>query len=797
MGEPVTPGRQHLKRAFMLYYYLKIALRNFKKTIYASLINVLGLSAGLTIVFFIAVWVHNELTWDRFHPQAENLYLLASRHESEGAYREYTPFVVRPRPDLFAKFPEVKVNVSLVPLDEATIIKDERGFAAKGIAVTRPFFEAFDFPLVSGSYKPYSDSTKVIFLTERLAYKIFNSRDIVGKVVDFTFDNAVDKGFVIGGILENPPANSSIQFEFIVPYHVRKFWGKMGFDYLLMSPNTDVAAFKEKIAGIGKQVVGVYNSGTTECTIVPLTGIYFHSTFSSFEHGNIRYVWIVMIAGIVILFVVIANHINLTSSLIAGRSRELSVRKIIGSQKFDIYRQFILESFLFICMSLVGAALLSALFLNDFYSIVQKEIDLTKIFSGWGNFLLPGILLVCLFSGIILARFFSGIRPLLMLRGRSSANVKLSAFKDKFMVLQLIVAISGVAVTIGLNAQLDYMMTKDPGYNRENIVKANVAVSRVGLSSKSERARLIDFVSSELSNSSVIVDFDRGSFPTETTNFLWEMEPGKDADNVAMLAVGSNFFKLFDLSMAEGKPVDQYGSFAVLNESAVRAYGISNPIGYKIKNSSWGEYEVSGVVKDFNFESSGLPIKPLVIVCQPYPDRPLIARIAAGRTREGVELLQRLHTIVNPVEEFTYQFFDEEFDRIYRRDIVITKIFRIVAVIAVAISMLGIFSLILVFTQEKTREIGIRKVFGAHVLQIAGLIGYHFMKRLLLAFAIATAVSWFALHKWLENFADKIELTWSMFALAGILVFALAQLTVGWQIFRAARANPVDSLRYD
>lgn len=781
----------------MLHYYLKIAIRNFRKTIFASLINVLGLSAGFASVFFIAVWVQHELNYDRFHHNAEDIYLLASRDESEADFEEYSP-LANPRPDLFERYPEVKANVSVVPLDKAGVSYGETSFLVNGLAVTRSFFETFNFPFVAGTYEPYSDSMKVIYLTEGLAYKMFNSHDIVGKVVEFDFDSS---GFMIGGILEDPPANSSIKFEFLVPYFAKAHWGKRGFIYLALSANTDLPSFKRKIVDIGKH--SPYYSGfnvevkTTESTVIPITDIYFHSSFSRFDHGNILYVWIVMVAGLVILFVTIANHINLTSSQIAARFTELSIRKIIGSEKMDLYKQFMLESFFLISISLFTTAILSTVLANDFYSIVEKNIPLTEIFSGWGMLLLPAVLLVSLLSCVALAGFFNAIKPLTLLKSKSPGSLKLSSFKDKFMIIQLIVAFAGIAVTIGLDAQLDHMVSKDPGYQMENIVKVDLTASNFLERSKDEREKLTDYIDGQLNNSTLILDYDRGKFPTDVLNFPWKLNPATDADNVAMLTVGSRFFELFGLEMAEGKVVDRYGNFAVLNESAVRYYGISDPVGYKISNSNWGEFEICGVVRDFNFESSGLAVKPLVIVCLPYPERPVIAKIAAGRTREALEFLRNIHATVNPGLQFSYQFFDDEFDKIYKRDLILTKVFNIVSVVAAVISMLGMFSVILIFTREKTKEIGIRKVFGAQVRQITRLIGFHFVKRLFLAFVVATPVSWFALHKWLENFTYKIELSWWIFAVSGVIVFVLAMLTIGFQTLRAARANPVESLRYD
>jgi putative ABC transport system permease protein len=790
-------ARVLIKGNEMLNFYLKLAIRNYRKAFLAFLINVLGLSAGFTTVFFAAVWLHNELTYDQFHTNAGDIYLLASKRQSDSEFGPYSPLVFH-RPELFESYPEVIANVKVAALDQASVSNVDKSFTANGLAATRLFFETFNFPFIRGTYESFSDSTKVIYLTTKLAGKMFNSTDVVGKVVDFDFGPFDREAFIIGGVLDNPPANSSIKFEFIVPYHAQHHWARQGLDYLRLARNTDVLSFTKKIADIGK-FSRYANPETIKSALTPLTDIYFHTSFTEFDHGNIRYIQIILITAIIILLVTIANHINLTSSQAGARFSEWSVRKIIGSQRTDLYYQFVLESFISILSSLVVSAVLIELFAGDFYSIVNKEIRLSEIFRNWGGFLIIVIILVSFLSGLLLARFFNNIKPLKLLKGESLGTLKLSSFKEKLMIIQLIVAIAGVAATLTLNGQLKFMMAKDPGYNRENVVK--IGMAGVGFGKKrDEKEKITSYIEGQLNGASYVLDFDLGDFPTDVRQWRWQLDPIRDTDNVGMLMVGSNFFDLFDIKLTDGKAVVKEGPYAVVNESAVKTYQMKTPIGQKITTSvisQWQDYEVVGIVKDFNFESSGLAVKPLVIVCAPYSYRNLVVKIAPGRTSEALKGLEKLHKTVRPGEEFTYQFFDQEFDKIYRRDITLGKIFNIIAVVAVIISTLGVFSLVVLFTREKTREIGIRKVFGAHVYQIVVMIGRHFLKRFLLAHAIGSALSWFALHNWLENFVYRIALGWWIFALSGLLIFILGLLTIGFQTIRAARANPVDSLRND
>ena len=778
----------------MVYYYLKLAIRNYRKAFLPFLINVLGLSVGFTTVFFAAVWVHDEVTYNLFHAHADDIYLLASKQSSDTDFGPYSPLVFH-RPELFELYPEVITNVKVTQLDEATLSNADKSFTANGLAATRSFFETFNFPFLRGTYESFSDSTQVIYLTKKLSEKMFNGTDVSGKVVHFDFADSDKEAFIIGGILDNPPDNSSIKFEFIVPYHTRQHWARMGFDYIRLSANADVLSFTKKIADIGK-FSRYAKAETIQSTLIPFTDIYFHTSFSTFDHGNIRYVWIILITAIIILVVTIANHINLMTSQAGVRFREFSVRKIIGSERTGLYYQFVIESFISILVSLLVSAILVKLFVGNFYSIVNREIRLTEILTNWGGLLITVTILVSFISGLLLAWFFNKIKPLKLLKGESHFSVKLSSFKEKIMMIQLIVAIAGVAVSFTLNGQLKFMMAKDPGYNRENIVKIGMP-GVIEAKSRAEKQKISDYIEGKLSGTAYVMGFDLGDFPTDVRQFPWKLDPNGDADNVGMLSVGRNFFDLFDIKMIAGKAVDQDGPYAVVNESAVKTYQMKNPIGQKISTASWGDFEVVGIAKDFNFESSGLAVKPLVIVCWPYSYTSLIVKIAPGRTSEALKILEDLHQTVRPGGEFTYQFFDQEFDKIYGRDIVLGKIFNIIAAVAVIISILGVLSLILLFTREKTREIGIRKVFGAHVGEIVIMIGYYFVKKFVLAFVIGSVLSWFALHSWLEDFVYRIGLSWWIFACSGLLIFTLSLLTIGFQTIRAAQANPVDSLRND
>ena len=789
----------------MLHYYLKLAYRSLIKTKISSLVNILGLCFGFTCVFYIAVWLKNELDYDRFHPEIENIYLIGRKNKLDAKFTEDAPSHI-PYPERYEDYPEIVLSSKVCPVSEALITSNDKIFTGDGIAVTHTFFELFNFPFLRGTSDGWGDSTKVIFLTEKFATKLFGNQDAFGKTLDFEFGYSKLKlPYVIGGILKNPPVNSSIQFEFIVPWFSRtvkesngQFWSHTGFDFVKLHPHADISELNKKLLHVKSDFEAEPNN-PFQASVFPFTSIYLHSAFSKFKHGNVNYLWIMSLIGLAILILTLVNHINLTSSQVALRNKELSIRKLIGSGNKDFLLQFSIESTLFIFFSLTFAFLLIQISSGSFFEIVGQEIDLTQLLSGGSMLILAGILVVIVsVSAWVLSFYFNRFKAIDLLKRKTSGNGKLSTFKEKLMILQVMIAVTGIIMTIGLNMQLHLMMDKDPGYEKENIIKVELINSSLTLVLPHERKAMTDYIDNKLNSNSSILDYDRGGFPTETRIMPWQMKSNMPAVEVTTLSCGKNFFKLFGTRIVQGKTLSGLSeNNVVLNESAVRYFQLKDPIGYKI-NGPWGETEVVGVVKDFSFESTGVQVKPMVIICFSYDfHRPIIAKIARGKNQEAIAFLHELHNEMKPGIEFSYTFFDEEFDKIYKRDVILSKMTNIAAALAVAISILGLFSLVLIFTKEKTKEIGIRKVLGAQVSEIINMIGYHFLKRMLVAFSIAVPLSYFAMHTWLENFAYKIELTWWLFASGGVIVFVLAFLTIAIQAYKSARANPIDSLRYE
>lgn len=778
----------------MLFYYLKFALRHMLKEKGSTLLNILGLSVGFTSVFFISWWIFYEATYNSF-PNVENLYLVTSRSKGENDFRARSPFAF-PNYEAYRQYPEVQKYVSTVNLNDCRIKINDVAFSANGISATMSFMHVFDVKAIRGNLASFNDSSRVIFITERLAKRLFNSTDIIGRVLDFSYPKNTE--LVVGGVICVPPANSSFSYDFIIPYFAEPHWARMSKDYIVLNPQTDFTAFKAKFFTLGKatQYYGADGLMVLETSIFPFTDIYFYSTFSDFAHGNISYVWILFWTGLIVFLATLVNYINLTSSQIASRSKEISMRKIMGSQPIDFYTQLVMEAGIYFLLATIITSVAVLLFDSSFREIVGKEL-LSGASHSTRNivYLILLLLVVSLLSGMALAQLVVRANPLKLLKGQIGGGLLLSSFKQKLLVFQLVVAVAGIAATLVIDGQVKFMLGKDPGYDRENIVKVNLVGNDFLEEKVDAQDKKVAYIDGELDKASFIIDYDRGDFPTSTLLFPWKMKPEKEAQEINTLAVGSNFFDLFHLKIKHGEVLKHGGPLVILNETAVRTFAIRDPLGYKIYNSSWGQFSVIGIVEDYNFESTGIPIKPLVIVCQPYLDRPLLVKIARGKTPEALAYLQRIHATLNPGLDFQYRFFDEEFNSIYRRDQIMAKLFNASAFVCIVISMLGLLSVVLVVVRERIREIGIRKVFGASVWEVMILFGKYFIKRLMIAFVIGSLISSYAMSKWLDFFSNKINLTVWTFLLAGLIVLSLSIITIGYHVLKAAQANPIDSLR--
>ncbi|MEQ1584923.1 MAG: ABC transporter permease [Cyclobacteriaceae bacterium] len=773
---------------------IKLAIRNILKSKSSTFTSLFGLTIGFVALILIAIWVVNELSYNHSFSKLEQIHIVLSRTKGDMVYRPISPFPI-PNEIAYKAFPEIEYYSSSVNLDNCKLSVDERTFRSNGLSVTLPFFRIFDIEFQNGGIKGINDSSKVIFITERLANKLFGSVDVIGKSVDFIFQK--NRHLTVIGVIKNPPINSSFKYEFLVPYLVETSWGRMPIDFIQVLKNTEISKFNQRFNTVGGagHYYGADGLIEMESAAFPLSELYFNSNFTGYEHGNMNYVWIMVITGIIILFATLLNFVNLASSRLLNRFKDIGIRKILGSQNQDFYSEFIFESLIFFSGSIVIAISLVLLLFPSFQQTIEREISIqnTHLLSLFSLLIIIGLVSSFL-CGLILPILLRNDSPVSMTKGTLRKNV-FSSFKEKLMIAQLSVSIVGLSLSLLVGKQLRFMINSKPGYEIENIIKVNLLGSDFDHQSIQVRDAQLSYIEANLTSTSLILDYDRGDFPTTSTLFPWKVTSDLPTSDINTMSVGKNFFNLFGLKILEGDALRDSGPLAVLNESAIRAFRIDNPIGHKIENASWGKFTVLGVVKDFNFESTGISVKPLIIVCQPYLDRPLIVKVAKGKTEDALDYLAKMNSKINPGLDFQYQFMDQEFENLFRGDQTISTIFNGASLVSLSISLMGLFSFMLIFAQERTKEVGIRKVFGASALQIALLFSNYFGRRFLFAFIIAAVASTFLSSKFLEGFSNKIGIDYLLILYAGIMVSMLSFITIAYQTVSSANANPVNSLR--
>lgn len=775
---------------------IKLALRHLIKSKISSITNLFGLAIGLAVMFLISIWVQHELTFNHEYRKLPQLYLVISKAKEDLIYRPISPFP-KPNEIAYQAFPEIENSTSLVRLEDSKLTKGGNMFRAKGLASTLSIFEMFNLTLIKGTLNGQTNSSKSIFLTEDLARKLFGTIEVIGMTIDFTFEHQQELEIV--GIVRSPSSNTSIQFEFIVPYFIEKSWGRMPLDFLLLEKNANLLGFNRKFKNVGG--AGFYYGANglieLESAAYPLSDVYFKSDFSGFDHGNVNYVIIMATIGLIILVASFLNYLNLASSRLMDRLKDIGIRKLNGARDTTIFFEFFIESLIYFISAWIVSAILSYILFPAFIKLTGLEVrmdkdDLSILLMLW---FLISLTLACL-SSFLIPKILSGQNILSLMKGTIRID-SVGSFKERLMVLQISVSVTCIALALLINEQFKFMINSNPGYEKENIIRVNLLGPDFTYLGKENRESQLSYIDAALSSTSYIVDYDRGDFPTTTTLFNWRISPDFPSVDIPTMSVGNNFFKLFGLTIVQGEAVTRSGPVAVLNESAIRMFGITNPIGHQIENSSWGKFTILGVVKDFNFESTGIPIKPLVVVCQPFVDRPILAKIAKGKTQEALQFLAKLNAKVNPGLEFQYQFLDNEFEKLFKRDQVISRLFIFAAVISLIVSMIGLFSFMLLLVKGKTKEIGIRKVFGASATQIIWLMFGLYGKRMLIAIVIGT-ISYFSIANWyLDNFSMKVDLSLWLVIYSASIVAIISIVIVAFQTMKTTSVNPTISLRID
>jgi putative ABC transport system permease protein len=795
LRSPLRPARF---MPALLGNYLKVVLRRIRRQKGYSFINIAGLAVGLAAAVIIFLWAQDELGYDQFHVNAGRIGLAYLKPDWASGYNEYGPGALGPA--LAADYPEIAAACRTFSTSSA-LRYDGKAFNGRLIGVDPSFFQMFSFPFVQGGEgSPLSDPNSIV-LTDGMARKFFGSDTAVGKTLGFEWVGTWHD-FKVAGVVENVPLNSSLQFDYLLPFNfvtrsgmdIEKWDGHAYPTYVLLRGASDWADVNRKIAGIMKR----YLPESRDTVILqPFARLHLHRMEGG---GLIVSVRLFILIGLFILALAWVNFMNLATAQATGRAREVGLRKVVGSSRSNLVRRFLGESLIFSFFALLLSLGFVAAVLPAINRIVGKSLSLR--FSVVQAAVLVGLaILTGLVSGFYPAFYLSGFRPVRVIRGPFASGRRSARFRGALVVGQFVISIVLVIGTTTVYKQLTYMKNKDLGYEKACVLNIEL---RGGLRNnyRAIRAKLLE-------NPDVLaVSATNGSFGKRfaTDKARWEGQNPGEKTVLAIHAVDYDYQKIFDLKMADGRyfsrkfPTDMTDAI-VLNETAAKLLGTGSPLGKSVyvplPFDVSKDRKVIGVAKDYHFRSLHEKIEPLVLVVAPGWFTDSYIRIKPGRLPETLDYVEKTLKELAPGYPFVFSFLDEEIDRLYKTEMRIGALAKYCTAIALFIAGLGLFGLASFTAQQKTKEIGIRKVLGASVPGLSLLLTKEFTKWVLAANFLAWPVAYLVVRKWLEGFAYRTPFGPGLFLFAGALVGVVAWLAVGYQTIKAASADPVRSLRYE
>ena len=792
----------------MLRNYLRSAFRHLWKHKTFSFLNIAGLTIGMSACFLVFLYVRFELSYDNFEPQKGRIYRMVCdiKTPTEVIHADVcsNPMAVNaklefPEVDKFCRF---SLNSNLFRKGDIKFQEDKTG------AVDSTFFEVFDFPLLQGDPTTALREPFSVVLSESAAKKYFGKENPMGQHLLWTAGNQVT---TVTGVMKDIPENSLLKADVLVSQSTfHRFdsandsrWGSFGMvSYLLLKPHTDAKALEKKFPAFLEKRDGPEMKQEQmffSLFLEPLADVYLKSTRGGSESGSMTNVYVFSMIGIFILLIAAINFINLTTARSTERAREVGIRKVIGAERSQLTGQFLGEAVVLALLSFLLSVAVCALLISPFNFLAGKTVSTGFFHHPVYILWLLGIALsVGLLAGVYPALVLSSFQPILVLKGRFSTGSRGLFLRQSLVVLQFTISIGIIVSTIIVDRQLSFMRNQDLGFNNQRMLVLDTHGDNHRISLKQEIAGLPNVLSTAMS-SSVPGSGNPGAY-SQVQNQKGDMQIA----NLDLYFVDFDYMKQYQMKIVAGRMFSRdFGTDTthsmILNESAVRLFGYHSPqdaIGRKF--SQWGrEGQIIGVVKDFHFRSLQTEIKPLSLRIEPDGCDQISVNVSGANLPATIAAIGEKWRKIIPYRPYSYTFADEIFDRQYRSEERFGRLFLNFAILAIAISCLGLLGLASYATIQRTKEIGIRKVLGASVPRIVNLLSREFLLLVLIAFLIATPISYYLMRSWLKDFYYRITIPWWVFALGGVLSLVIAVLTISFQAIRAAVANPVESLKYE
>ena len=812
----------------MIKNYFKIAFRNLWKNKGYSAINIFGLAVGLATCLLIILYITDELGYDRFYKNSGRIYRINSDIQFGGGKLHMTQTSDMMGQLLKKDYPQVEEYTRIYTNDGNKLIKKGNEFITEKnvCSVDSTFFGVFTLPAIEGDIKTALNEINTVVVTESTAIKYFGgSTNIVGKTVEVKNGETV-KPYKITAVIRDIPHNSHFKFDFLfsmknVDYEWGQFTSHNFHTYLLLKPGTDYKTFANNFDGyINKYVLPSVqqfikvssmeefkkSGNSLEYSLIPLTKIHLYSdyTFEMSPSGNIQYVYIFAAVALFILVLACINFMNLSTARSVNRAKEVGIRKVLGTERKTLITQFLVESTITAWISLFIAVIIAYFVLPVFNDVAAKSMSINNLL---GIKILSFIILlpfvVGLLAGSYPAFFLSDFKPIVVLKGNVSTGFKKSNLRNVLVVFQFATSIMLIIATIIVYNQLHYIQSTKLGYNKDQVLVIDGAYAlNNNVQVFKNDVLAMKGVSSGTLSAFIPVTNSSRSDNTYSKEAVMDVKSGIDMQT---WTIDYEYVKTMGMEIVKGrnfsKDFGRDSSAILITETTAKMLGYNDPVGKMLYvpsnitgDKSMIPLQIIGLIKDFHFESLRQNIGPL---CMRLGNSTGLAsfRINTTNAEDLIKQISDRWKTLAPGLPFSYRFLSDSFDEMYRSEQRAGRIAIVFAILAVLIACLGLFGLVTFMAEQRTKEIGVRKVLGASVSNVVALLSKDFLLLVLIACVFAFPVAWWAMHKWLQDFSYRINITWWVFAIAGFAAFIIALITVSFQAFKAAIANPVKSLR--
>jgi putative ABC transport system permease protein len=790
----------------MILRNLQFTFRNFRNQKLFTIVNLSGLTIGIIAASLILIYINYELSFDRFNRNSDRIFRVYSTFKFQGVRMSS---VANPAP--FASFlkdklPEIVKTVRIAHIPKGLVSSGDKNFFEEKIVIAdSSIFDVFTFPLTIGNHDGVLSKPNSVVLSKSIAEKYFGTSDPIGKSIKY--NRSID--LTVSGIMNDIPINSHLKFDMIVGMSgARAFFGDDFLEnpintsvltYILTYPKINFESFERSLS----LVAGNYNRGFNEEELYhlqSLTSIHLHSDmFGEFvPNSNIKSIYILSTIALLILIVGCINYINLSFSINSRRTTELGMRKIMGARRRQLIFLYLSDASVLVVISIIISAVIISNQMPGYSSLVGVSLINTCSIKS----LIPGLallfLLITMITGLASGWVSSRISPMDILKKPLVKTKNHIGIQGILVLFQFGISIVLISSTLFIYQQMRFIQNLNLGFSKDQLMI-------IPLNDEKIRSKIVLFKQELSKNPSIISTSATSDLPGEmkwVTSINYEGANPQKPETMTYLYVDKDFIKTYGVQLKEGYQLGDTacpysGAQYLLNESAVKKLGWEQPLGKMFSIYPIKEGYVTGIISDFHFKSLHSDVEPLFLYMRDSNSNYLTVKLSTIGISSSVDYIQRLWNKMVPDSPFEYFFYDNFYDQLYKKEATFGKIIFIFSSIAILIACMGLFGLAAFFSEKRTKEIGLRKVNGATITEIIALLNWKFVKWVLFAFIIATPITWFIMHKWLQGFAYKIELSWWIFALAGVIALGIALLTVSWQSWRAATRNPVEALRYE